>query len=201
MIRLAMCQFFRLLCGCRARWDAPLQGHGPWVFYANHSSHLDAVLLWAMLPGPVRSRCRTVAAADYWERGPVRRWLAKSVFRAVLVERQPRPSRGSPLRRMSECLDRGESLVLFPEGTRGDGGALGPLRPGLWHLSRERPELSLVPVWIENLSRVLPKGEILPVPFLAAATIGEPIRCKPEESRDEFLQRAHAALLELRPHP
>ncbi|KAB2964488.1 MAG: 1-acyl-sn-glycerol-3-phosphate acyltransferase, partial [Thermoanaerobaculia bacterium] len=95
------------------------------------------------------------------------------------------------------ALDDGSSLILFPEGTRGPGGLPQPFKAGLYHLCRERPGLELVPVWLDHLNRVLPKGEFVPVPLSATATFGAPLRLEPGEERDAFLERARAALVAL----
>ncbi len=188
----------RLVTGVRARWlDAP-PSTAQRVYFANHSSHLDTLVIWASLPAVLRARTRPVAAGDYWDRPGVRRWLALRVLRALPVDRTDGCGKRDALRRLIEALDEGDSLILFPEGTRGDGSAIGELRSGLYHVARERPEVALVPVYLENLSRILPKGEFLPVPLIGSATFGAPIRLEPDETRQAFLQRAREALIELR---
>ena len=187
----------RLLTGVRARWVGvePVLPDGTIpqrIYFANHSSHLDAPVVWASLPTELRRRARPVAAKDYWEGGALRRYLASKVFRAVLIERKRVTARTNPLEAMEAALDAGDSLILFPEGTRSENedAELGQFKPGLWHLARKHPGVQLVPVHLENLNRILPKGEYLLVPLLAAATFGTPI--KPEEGEDKaaFLTRA-----------
>jgi 1-acyl-sn-glycerol-3-phosphate acyltransferase len=155
-------------------------------------------VIWASLPAALRARTRPVAAGDYWDRPGIRSWLALRVLRALTVDRSEGCGRRDALRRLIETLDQGDSLILFPEGTRGDGVAIGELRSGLYHVARERPEVALVPVFLENLSRILPKGEFLPVPLIGSVTFGAPIRLEPDEARQAFLQRAREALIDLR---
>jgi 1-acyl-sn-glycerol-3-phosphate acyltransferase len=128
----------------------------------------------------------------------VRRWLAGSVLNAVLVERG---GRSEALRRIDEALTAGDSLILFPEGTRSDGTEIGELKPGLFFVARQRPDVELVPVYLQNLSRILPKGEVLPVPLIGSATFGEPLALAANEDRQTFLDRARAALIALRDRP
>jgi 1-acyl-sn-glycerol-3-phosphate acyltransferase len=188
----------RLITGVRARWLDAAPSTAQRVYFANHSSHLDTLVIWASLPAVLRARTRPVAAGDYWDRPGVRRWLALRVLRALPVDRTDGCGKRDALRRLIEALDEGDSLILFPEGTRGDGSAIGELRSGLYHVARERPEAALVPVFLENLSRILPKGEFLPVPLIGSATFGAPIRLEPDETRQAFLQRAREALIDLR---
>jgi 1-acyl-sn-glycerol-3-phosphate acyltransferase len=202
-----------LLTGATARWLGSVPDGGRRVFFANHASHLDFVVLWSALPPPLRARTRPVAGADYWRRGALRRALAERVLHAVLIERRPEGERPreevlagakAAVAAAAAALDAGSSLILFPEGTRGPGGLPRPFKSGLYHLCRERPGLELVPVWLDHLNRVLPKGEFVPVPLSATATFGAPLRLEPDEERDAFLERARAALVELwadRPRP
>jgi len=167
------------------------------VYFANHSSHLDALTIWASLPPELRAQTRPVAAADYWDRPGMRHWLAAKVLNAVLVDRSDVDGKRKALTLLTAALDAGYSLILFPEGTRGCGDTIGELRPGLYFVARKRPHVDLVPVYLENLSRILPKGEYLPVPLLGSATFGTPLRWILGESRNDFLQRARAALIAL----
>lgn len=190
----------RLVTAFQARWA----GCGPRpvqrIYYANHASHGDSLLIWAALPPALRRTTRPVAGADYWRRNRLRRFVAEKVFRSVLIDRRCLRAGGGPIKCMTEALDRGASLILFPEGTRNlTDSRLLPFKTGLHHLARRRPEIELVPVWLANLNRVLPKGEILPIPLLCSVTFGTPLKLGADETRAGFLQRAHAALLSLAP--
>lgn len=189
----------RLITGVRAIWVDQLgeQTDTPRVYFANHSSHLDTLVIWASLPAGLRARTRPVAAADYWDRPGLRRWLALQVLRALPVERGGGAGGRDALRHLIAALDAGDSLILFPEGTRGDGRQIGQLRAGLYHVARERREAALVPVYLDNLSRILPKGEYLPVPLIGRVSFGQPIHLAANESRETFLERARNALLDL----
>jgi 1-acyl-sn-glycerol-3-phosphate acyltransferase len=140
-----------------------------------------------------------VAAHDYWTSHPVRQWLASSVFRAVLIERHNVSRENNPLEPMLAALRGGDSLIIFPEGTRNPSGELGPFRPGLHHLARAMPDAELVPVFIENLNRVLPKGEVLPVPILCSVHFGTPMKLEAGETKPTFLARARDAVLAMKP--
>jgi 1-acyl-sn-glycerol-3-phosphate acyltransferase len=101
--------------------------------------------------------------------------------------------------RLVDALGEESSLILFPEGTRGSGEQVGAFRSGLYHLCRRKPGLELVPVYMENLNRILPKGEVLPVPLLSSVTFGPPMQLQPAEDKRKFLERARQALVKLRP--
>lgn len=186
----------RVGCGVRPLPDSAVPTV-PCIFFANHSSHLDFATIWAALPPAQRHRVRPVAGRDYWDRGPLRRWLAGRVFRAVLIERQKVTVATNPLTPMVEALDAGASLIVFPEGTRSPDGLLQPFKSGLHHLARARPATPLVPIFLDNLNRILPKGDFLPVPLVATLAVGGPLAFDAAESKADFLARAQRAIVAL----
>lgn len=188
----------RLITAARPVWQGlePLPGQR--IYFANHASHGDFVLIWMTLPPRLRRRARPVAGADYWRSSELKRFLIHDVFHGVLIERVPDPNGENPLDVMNAALDAGDSLILFPEGTRNTTDQpLQAFRSGIYRLARAHPEVELVPVWIDNLNRVLPKGEVVPIPLLCSVIYGEPLFLQPQESREAFLERARAALLAL----
>ena len=199
LLASALCGFARALTGVRALWLGSEPDARPRVYFANHRSHGDFVLIWASLPPPLRRRTRPVAGADYWLTTPLRRFLINRVFRGVCIDRRPGRSGPNPVAQMGEALAAGESLILFPEGTRNMGDGLLPFKSGLHHLAKAHPEAELIPVWIENLGRVMPKGSLIPVPLLCTLSFGPPLAALEGESREAFLTRARSALLDLAP--
>ena len=159
----------------------------------------DFVTIWAALPGEMRARARPVAGRDYWEKSSLRRRIACGFFNAVLIERQHVTVATNPLAPMVAALEAGDSLIVFPEGTRSADGAVHPFKSGLYHVARARPGVALVPAYLQNLSRILPKGESLPVPLLGSLTIGTPIQLATDETKTAFLDRARAAVQVLSP--
>ncbi len=189
----------RLLTGARALWLGCTAQPTQRLYYANHSSHGDFVLLWASLPPELRKRTRPVAGADYWQKPGVRSFLINKVFNGVLVDRE-RKEGSNPLQAMLDALDAGDSLIIFPEGTRNLGDEpLLPFKSGLFHLAQARPDVELVPVWIANLNRVMPKGRALPLPLLCTLSFGAALEPIEGEGKDAFLERARNALLALAP--
>ena len=198
----------RGISGVQVQWAGCEPDERQRIYYANHSSHLDFVVLWSALPSEIRAKTRPIAAKDYWEQTPLRRYLANNVFHAVFLERGA-PAKGKQsddahfvgrhlIEEMTEALGTENSLILFPEGTRGSGEKVGPFRSGLYHLALRRPDVELVPAYLENLNRILPKGEFLPVPMLSLLTFGEPLHIIPDEDKDVFLERAREAVASLR---
>lgn len=185
----------RLLTGVRVRWVGCRPSPTPRIYFANHCSNLDAPTLWAALPEELRARCRPVAARDYWTRTPLRRLMAERVFHSVLIERRQPTRRDNPLTEMLSALDADHSLILFPEGGRHPGPEPAPFKSGLYHLARKRPSVELVPVRLENLDRILPKGSLLPAPSAARVTFGTPITLRTGESKEDFLERARRAVM------
>jgi len=187
----------KLMSGATLRWIDCQPDTCQRVYFANHTSHLDALVLWASLPRHVRMVTRPVAAKDYWEKGPVRRYIAR-VFNAMLIDRTRIKVHQSPVDIMIREIGDKYSLIVFPEGGRSVDGQIGDFKSGLYYLGKKRPDLELVPVYIDNLNRVLPRGEVLPVPLLSCITIGSPIWLETGEPKSEFLERARNAVLRLK---
>lgn len=220
-VLVSICRF---LTGIRAKQTSPIAKDTPCIYYANHSSHLDGLVIWSCLAPSIRPNVHPVAAEDYWNKNRLRRYLSRRIFRALLIPRHATkmnfsqesspseqateqaidettsstPNKVNALALMQDILDQGDSLIIFPEGTRGNGESIQDFKAGLWHLSRKNPNVQLVPIYLENLNRVLPKGSRLVVPVICSAIFGAPIESTHEnESKQEFLIRAKSALEEL----
>lgn len=168
------------------------------VYVSNHSSHLDFIVLWAALPSSLRRVTRPVAARDYWDKSALRRYLAVEVYHAILIERDHISSHNNPVDVIASEMGEAWSIILFPEGTRGKGDEIGDFKSGIYHLSHRKPDLQCVPVYLENLNRVLPKGEILPLPILSSISLGAPLRLQEDEKKSDFLCRLRAAVIALK---
>lgn len=187
----------RTLVGARARWVGCAPATRQRIYFANHSSHLDALAIWASLPVSLRQRTRPVAARDYWGHGGLRGFVAKHGFNAVYIERDPARRDGDPLQPLMDALAAGDSLIIFPEGTRGQSGEPQPFKAGLYYLGSRCTEVELVPVYLDTLHRAMPKGALLPVPLTCTVRFGCALHVQPGEDRRAFLERARAAVMEL----
>ena len=201
MIGRLIAGFAKLLSGATSLWTAPLSDARQRVYFANHSSHLDFVIIWAALPPAQRARTRPVAGADYWMKGRLRRHLADKVFRAILIERAGPTSSPATATQSIQHIAFGmgddKSIIVFPEGTRSMDGEVKPFKSGLYHLCRMKPGLELLPVYLANMNRILPKGEVLPVPLIGRVIFGAPMWMESNEDKAEFLNRAREAVLAL----
>ena len=192
----------RALAGPSVRWLGCQLEARQRVYFANHTSHLDFVVLWSVLPRKFRALTRPVAAKDYWSSG-IRKRVAVNAFHAVLVERKSgEVDRIAAARHtmdmLLEALGKEHSLIVFPEGTRGNGREIGPFKSGIYYLWSKRPDVQFVPVYLSNLNRILPKGEILPVPVISRVIFGAPLELNADETKESFLKKAHAAVCALR---
>ena len=203
MIATALAAVCRLISGAAVQWHCNPNADVQRIYFGNHSSHLDFIVIWSALPARLRRFARPVAGRDYWEQGAVRRYLASRVFHAVLIERGNAGSESAltvaraSIQRMAEEMGDRNSLIVFPEGTRSVNGEVGTFKSGLYHLSRLRPDAELIPVHLENLNRILPKGETLPVPMLSRVVFGPRLHTSVDEDKDEFLAKARSALIQL----
>lgn len=197
MVATLITSLARTVTGARSLWmgcaPVPVQR----IYFANHSSHGDFVLLWASLPRNLRLLTRPVAGSDYWSKSVLRRYIITRVFNGVLIDRNRKDSVDNPLQPMLNALENGDSLIIFPEGTRNLEEGLLAFKSGMYHLAKSYPQVELIPVWIANLNRVMPKGRPLPLPLLCTLRFGAPLRLACDEDKVQFLARARDALLAL----
>ncbi|HET7315256.1 lysophospholipid acyltransferase family protein [Salinisphaera sp.] len=193
--------FARLLTGARGYWSGCAPDMTQRIYFANHASHADFVLVWTTLPSELAAGTRPVAGADYWNKGRIKRFIIHDVFHGVLIERERDARTEDPVETLITTLDQGYSIIVFPEGTRNlDDDNLLPFKSGIYHLARQRPGVELVPVWIENAQRVMPKGRLIPLPLLCSVHYGTPLHCGTDEEKTVFLDRARQALVDTAPH-
>jgi 1-acyl-sn-glycerol-3-phosphate acyltransferase len=192
----------------RARIVQPLRVSGTRqrVFFANHTSHLDFVVLWSSLPRAIRKLTRPVGGRDYWGNTALRRYVSQRAFNAILIQRgsggsDPEEAAAAARAQIehiaAEMGDR-YSIIVFPEGSRGTGEQVRPFKSGLFHLCRMKPDVELIPVYLANMNRILPKGEFVPVPRVGAVVFGDPLYFVPGESKEDFLGRTRDAVANLR---
>ena len=197
LMSLFLLGLIRVLTGAQARWVGCPPKAEQRIYFANHQSHADLVMIWAALPRELRHSTRAIAARDYWTKTPFKQWLTTQVFNVIYVSRD-RTADEDPLEPLLDALGQGDSIILFPEGTRGHTGEPQAFKAGLYNLAQKFPQAVLVPAWINNVQHVLPKGEVVPVPVLCSVTFGAPLQVQPNEACKPFLERARAAVIALR---
>lgn len=189
----------KALIGASPRWIGSHPVPSQRVYFANHGSHLDTLALWSALPPPLRRRTRPVAARDYWGGGGLRGLIAGPGLNVVLIDRRRQDQDTDPLQPLYDAIEAGDSLILFPEGTRNLERELLPFKSGLYHLAYRYPEVELVAVHLDNARRSLPKGSLLPVPLICTVRFGPALRLEPSEDKAAFLTRARQAVQALAP--
>lgn len=186
----------KLLMGAYPQWKGCAPSKRQRIYFANHTSHLDTIVLWSSLPPEIRCHTRPVAAKDYWVIGAIRRRIAIKELNVVLVDRR-RAEGSDPMEPLRECLREGSSMIIFPEGTRRPQATPSEFKSGIWRLAKEFPDVELIPVYIENLHRAMPKGALIPVPTICSVRFGAPLPFSVEDPKEEFLARARDAVIKL----
>jgi 1-acyl-sn-glycerol-3-phosphate acyltransferase len=186
----------RLLVGAYPRWAGSEPSSTQRLYFANHSSHIDTLALWAALPVALRARTRPVAARDYWGRG-FKHYIATRVLRAVLIDRVREDRSSDPLEPLIAALGSGDSLIIFPEGTRGREPTPAAFKSGLYRLAQQFPAVQLIPVYLENLHRSMPKGALVPIPITCTVRFGPPMALGDNEPKEDFLARARGEVIGL----
>jgi 1-acyl-sn-glycerol-3-phosphate acyltransferase len=187
----------KLLVGAYPRWEGAAPTATQRIYFANHSSHMDTLVLWSALPPALRAQTRPVAAKDYWGGSAFRRYISGKGFNVVLIERAREDRSGDPLQPLYEVLSKSQSLIIFPEGTRKPQALPDPFKSGLYHLAQRYPNVELVPVYLENLHRSMPKGTFFPLPLICTVRFGAPLMRIANETKEEFLERARREVVAL----
>lgn len=188
--------FARLVLGVNLRHADRLPQSGPAIIIANHNNHIDTLVLMSLFPLRQLPYLRAAAAADYFLKNRLMAWVSLNLFGIIPVQRGGLCRRnGKPLAGCSRALDRGEILIIYPEGTRGEPECMTDFKPGIAYLASEHPHVPIVPVFLHGLGKVLPKGAVLPVPFVCDAFVGEPVYW--QGNRQNFMRRIKAEMSSL----
>ena len=165
-----------LWLGLNVRHRERLPARGPAVVAANHNSHLDTLTLFTLFPLGLIARVHPVAAADYFTSNPWIAWFSRNVVGIIPVVRGSAKKGIDPLQECHDALRRGEILIIFPEGTRGEPEQMAAIKSGIWHLGRQCPQATVVPVFMHGLGRSMPKGSIIPLPLFVDVYVGHPLQ-------------------------
>jgi len=184
-----------VVLGLNVRRQERLPHSGPAIVVANHNSHLDTFVLMSLFPLRRLNRLRPVAAADYFLRTRPLAWFTLNIVNMIPLERGKASRAADPLKSCSEALERGEILLVFPEGTRGESEAMARFKGGVARLREQHPAAPVIPVYMQGLARVLPKGEFTLVPVVVDVFVGEPVAWT--GNRPAFTRTMEQAVIDL----
>ena len=183
------------VCG---RENLPRQG--PCIIAANHNSHLDTLALMSLFPLAQIESVRPAAAADYFFKNKILTWFSLNVLGIIPVQRKVQKKDGHPLKKIHQALDAGESIIFFPEGSRGEPERMMPFKNGIAHLARRYPDMPVLPVYIHGAGKSLPRGEALLVPFILDVKIAAPLQYNDMEEEGGKRRQAFINRLEKKIH-
>lgn len=181
--------------GLLVRHRDRLPRRGPAIVAANHNSHLDILALYSLFPLRAIPAVRPAAAADYFLKHRWLAWFSQNVVGIVPVLRGAHGGQ-DPLAACYAALERGDILILFPEGTRGEAEELAKLKSGIWHLVRRFPDVEVTPVFMSGLGRSMPKGAFIPLPLFVDVYIGKALGY--DENKNAYMQQLTDRFLSLR---
>ena len=195
-ISTLLISILRLLLGASARFESTPDLSGQRIYFANHTSHIDTLAIMAALPKEARLNTKPLAAADYWGKNRFLRYIATRGLNSMLIDRQPKDGE-DPLEPVLQAMAQGCSVIIFPEGTRRFQALPGEFKSGLYRLHKAFPQARLVPIYLDNLYRSMPKGKHVPLPIICTIRIGDPLAVVENEEKGDFLNRAREAVVRL----
>lgn len=185
-----------LWLGLNVRHRERLPLKGPAIIAANHNSHLDIIALYSLFPLLTVPRVQPAAAADYFLRNRFFAWFSLKVVGIIPVIRGGVKQGIDPLEECYRALEKGQIIIVFPEGTRGEPERISTLKAGIWYLAARFPDAPVLPVLMHGMGKSMPKGAFVPLPIFVDVFLGRPMRWV--EDKEAFLAQLEARFIQLR---
>ena len=164
-----------VIAGVSLRGRENLPRNGSAILIANHNSHLDTMVVMSLFSLKTLEKVRPIGAEDYFCNTPLKKWLSHKLLDLIPLKRRPTKAEGHPFGEIYRALDKGDIVLLFPEGSRGDPEVMKPFKTGISHIAEAYPDVPVVPLCIYGAGKALPKGEALFVPFIIDVRVGEAV--------------------------
>lgn len=191
--------FLKLIVGVKFGNAKFLLKERQFIIVANHNSHLDTLTLLASLPGKIILNVKPVAAQDHFGKTKLKEKLSNYFINTLLIQRKRDKDNieNDPIHKMIKALDEGFSLIIFPEGTRGEPEVQQPIKPGIGYILSQRPTVKYVPAFMKGMGKAMPKNDNLIVPHSSFLIYGEPTQAKSENVMD-IVQEVEKSINQLR---
>ncbi len=182
--------FLKLIVGVKFTNAEFLKDIKQFIIVANHNSHLDTITLMASLPSYILPNVKPVAAVDHFGKSRFSTWLSNTFINTLLINRKRDKENleNDPIHKMISAIDQGFSLILFPEGTRGEPEKEQKLKGGIGLILEQRPDILIVPAYMKGMGKAMPKGDSLIIPFNSKLVYGKPKRIKFDTVQDVLNQ-------------
>ncbi len=174
----------KLFVGVKSDKASFLSEEKQFIIVANHNSHLDTMALMSVMPSKILPKVKPVAAIDHFGKTKFQQKLSNYFINTLLISR----TGGSAIKQMKQALDEGYSLIIFPEGSRGEPDEEQAMKPGVALLLALCPQTKYVPVYMTGMGKAMPKGDNLIVPYESFLYFGRPTTIQSTDKKEILLQ-------------
>lgn len=184
--------FLKIFIGLKYINEKTLKNKKQFILIANHNSHMDTMAIMSAIPSRYIHKVHPIAARDFFGGSLFKKILMRYLVNATLIQRDRDDPNNDPIDSMDKMLKKSRSLILFPEGSRGIPGVMAKFKKGLGYLIQRNPEINVIPVYLDNVYKTLPRGKNLILPYNCSIKFGDPIKFKSMEMDDILLSSEKA---------
>ncbi len=184
--------FLKIFIGLKYVNEKTLKNKKQFILIANHNSHMDTMAIMSAIPSRYIHKVHPIAARDFFGGSLFKKILMRYLVNATLIQRDRDDPNNDPIDSMDKMLKKSRSLILFPEGSRGIPGVMAKFKKGLGYLIQRNPEINVIPVYLDNVYKTLPRGKNLILPYNCSIKFGDPIQFKSMEMDDILLSSEKA---------